>query len=242
MPAERKVTNHQLIWERLPEKSALNREQIVQTAIAIADVEGAQGITMRRIATELDAGAMSLYRHVFSKDDLLDLMIDDVFGEIVLPEPHADEWRSALAALASATRAVFKRHPWLSTVLNSRPTLGPNYMRWFERSLAIVADLNLDSATMVQIVGALYGYVGGVVSYELAEQENTRRTGLTEEDKRAYATPYVQQIIANGQHPNFARFFVEGVNLDPDQSFAFGLSCLLDGFAMRIAEQHATQP
>jgi hypothetical protein len=87
------------------------------------------------------------------------------------------------------------------------------------------------------MVSVLYAYVGGVVNYELAEEENTRRTGLTEQDKRMYAAPYVQQIIASGRYPNFARFFTEGVNLDPDQGFAFGLDCLLDGLAARLPQR-----
>ena len=232
------VVKHQFIWDRLQiraDQPALNRRQIVQTAIAIADVAGVEGISMRRIAAELGAGPMSLYRHVFSKDDLLDLMIDEVFGEIMLPDVTSGAWRHNLMMLAQETRRVFRRHPWLSAVLNSRPTLGPNYMRWFECSLAALALLNLEVETMMQMVGTLYAYVGGVVGYEVAEEEHVRRTGLTAEDKRSYATPYMEQLIERGQHPNFARFFRAGIQLDPEQGFEFGLQCLLDGFAVRLS-------
>jgi len=228
-----------LIWERLRQSArsaqpALNRDQIIHAAIVIADTEGAQAITMRRIAAELGAAAMSLYRHVFSKEDLLDLMLDHVFGEIALPEQPSGDWRTDLRRLAYATRSVFTAHPWLIPLLTSRPNIGPNYLRWFEFSLAAVADLGFDIMTMTQIVSMLGGYVTAVVGYEAAEEENTRRTGLTEEDKRMYATPYVQEIIASGRYPNFARFFTAGVTLDPDQWFEFGLSCLLDGLAVRV--------
>jgi AcrR family transcriptional regulator len=239
MTKEQPQPNRGLIWERLQQsprslQPALNRDQIVRAAIEIADTEGAQAITMRRIAAELDAAAMSLYRHVFSKEDLLDLMLDQVFGEIALPVQPSGDWRADLSALAYATRSMFKLHPWLIPLLTSRPTIGPNYLGWFEFSLATVANLGFDITTMAQIVSVLAGYVTAVVGYEVAEEQNTQRTGLTEEDKRMYATPYVQQIIASGRYPNFARFFSAGVTLDPEQGFAFGLGCLLDGLAARL--------
>jgi hypothetical protein len=116
----------------------------------------------------------------------------------------------------------------------SRPTLGPNYLRWFEFSLAAIADLGFDIATMTQIVGVLAGYVTAAAGNEYAEAENTRRTGFSEEAKRAFATPYVQKVIASGLYPNFARFFSERVTLDPEQGFSFGLECILDGLAARL--------
>jgi len=228
-----------LIWERLQQSArepqpVLNRDQIIRAAITIADTEGAQGITMRRIAGELGAAAMSLYRHVFSKEDLLDLMLDHMFGEIALPDQPSGDWRADLHTLAYATRNVFRRHPWLIPLLTSRPNIGPNYLRWFEFSLAAVANLGFDIMTMTQIVSMLGGYVTAVVGYEVAEEEHNRRTGLTEDDKRMFATPYVQRIIASGHYPNFARFFSAGMTLDPEQGFAFGLGCLLDGLAARV--------
>lgn len=223
-----------LIWERAP--SPLKREQIVRAAIAVADAEGSQGVSMRRIAGELGAGAMSLYRHVSGKEDLLDLMLDEVFAEIALPATPNGDWRASLRALAHTTRAVFRRHPWVLPLLTSRPTLGPNYLRWFEFSLAAVATLGLNIQTTTQVVGVVNAYVIGVVGYELAEEENTRRTGFSEADKHRYATPYVQQVIASGKYPHFERFFAEGATPDPDQGFAFGLDSLLDGLHARLVQ------
>jgi AcrR family transcriptional regulator len=227
-----------LIWERLQQPAsgrlALSRDQIVQTAMNIADAEGAQAITMRRIAAELGSTAMALYRHIFSKEDLLDLMLDAVFGEIALPEGPSGDWRADLRGFAYASRAVLKRHAWVMPLLISRPTLGPNYLRWFEYSLAAVADQGLDIATMAKISGVISGYVGAVVSYEVAEEQHTRRIGLSEADKRMFAAPYVEKLMASGRYPNFARFFAEEVSLDPEQSFAFGVECVLDGIAARM--------
>lgn len=228
-----------LIWERLlrqsrNEQPSLTRDQIVRVAMTIADADGVQGVTMRRIATQLGSAAMSLYRHVFSKEDLLDLMLDAVFGEIDLPQQPSGDWWADLRTFAYETRAVFKRHTWVMPLMISRPTLGPHYLRWFEFSLAAIANHGLDIATMTKVSGMVSAYVGATASYEVAEEENTRRIGLSEADKRVLVTPYVQQVIASGQYPNFARFFTEEVDLDPEQGFAFGLDCLLDGIAARL--------
>lgn len=230
-----------LIWERLAQQStslqpALSRTHIVAVALALADAEGLQAITMRRIATALGSAPMSLYRHIAHKDDLLDLMLDAVFGEIELG-PSSGDWQTDLRTLAQGTRVIFMRHPWIMPLLNSRPTIGPNYLRWFDHSLGIVASLGLDIATISQLIGVLFGYVIGVVNYEVAEAETTRRTGFNEDDKRAYATasPYLQQIISSGHYPHFARYFNATVAVDPEQSFAFGLDCLLAGFTARLA-------
>lgn len=231
-----------LIWERLQQAAsgarlALSREQIVQTAMAIADAEGAQAISMRRIASELGSTAMALYRHVFSKDDLLDLLLDAVFGEIALPEQPSGSWRGDLRAFAYASRAALKRHPWVMPLMISRPTLGPNYIRWFEFSLACLAQQEPDIATVTKLVSVLSGYVGATVSYEVAEEAHTQRIGLSEAEKRDIATPYVQQLIASGRYPNFARFFAAELSADPEQSFAFGVECVLDGIAAQLARR-----
>ena len=240
------VTNHMsrkesppdLIWARLPQQRdpqlVLNREQIVRVAMRMADAEGLQRISMRRIAAELDAAAMSLYRHIRSKDDLLDLMLDAGFGELALPEQLSGDWRADLRKLAAEVRTILKRHPWLAVLLSSRPPLGPNYLRYFEFLLSTVAGLGLSIDMMIRITAAVIVYDMGYVSYELAEEENTRRTGLTEEDKHALAAPYVQQVIATGAFPNFERFYQAGAAPPDDEGFTFGLDCLLDGLAARL--------
>jgi AcrR family transcriptional regulator len=230
-----------LIWERLPPaagaRQTLTRDQIVRTATAVADAEGAQAISMRRIAQELGLTAMALYRHVLSKDDLLDLMLDAVFGEIGLPERPSGDWRADLRSFAYETRAVLKRHSWVLPLLVSRPTLGPNYLRWFEFALACVAERGLDITTMTKVVGVLGGYISATVMNELAEEENNRRIGLSEDEKRASITSYIQQVVASGRYPNFARFFDEHVNPDPEESFTFGIECFLDGVAAQLSKR-----
>jgi AcrR family transcriptional regulator len=179
--------------------------------------------------SEVGAGTMSLYRYLSSKEDLLDLMLDAAFGEIPLPTPPGPDWRVDLRALACATRRVLKKHPWLGPLLTSRPPLGPNYLRWFEFSLAALARRGVGTETAVEVVGTLHAYVSGVVGYELAEAETNRRHGLSEARKRALAAPYLETLLASGRFPNLARFVQHGSGRPTESAFEFGLDCVLDG-------------
>ena len=100
--------------------AALSRDEIVRAAIKVADAEGPDAVSMRRIARELNAGTMSLYWHVASKEELLDLMIDSVQGEQLAPEPSGD-WRADLRALTRSARAALHRHPWMVDFIGGRP-------------------------------------------------------------------------------------------------------------------------
>src|SRR5262245_14775539 len=111
-----------VIWERVGRASrgphpSLTHERIARAAIAIADDEGIESVSMRKVAARLRAGTMSLYRYVDGKDDLIDLMIDEVYGEAQC-EPHSGNWRADLARIASDIRSVSLRHPWLANVLS----------------------------------------------------------------------------------------------------------------------------
>ena len=236
-----KGSQHGLIWARLQQQRdpqlSLSREQIVRAALQIADAEGLQGITMRRVARELGSAAMSLYRHIYSKDDLLDLMLDEAFGEVELPGEPAGDWQAGLRQLAWETRRALKRHPWLAVLLSSRPPVGPNYLRYFEALLGTVARLGLDMKTMAAFVGSVNVFVIGYVSVELGEEESTRQTGLTVEDKHALGVPYLQPVLDSGRFPNLARFVQAGPMPPDDEGFRFGLDCLLSGLAERVLRE-----
>jgi AcrR family transcriptional regulator len=227
-----------LIWERLERgtggKPSLSIDAIVRAAIAIADEEGLEAISMRRVAEELRSGTMSLYRHVSSKEDLLDLLLDFAFGEIELPPKPSRNWKANLRLAARHTRVAMKRHPWLAGLLSRRPPLGPNYLRHFEFLLASVAALKLDIRAAVRVVGTLYVFVMGYVGFELAEEESYRKVGMSEAERRHAVTPYLDRVIATGRFPNLARFLVAGTDLPDDRGFEFGLDCVIEGMAARI--------
>jgi AcrR family transcriptional regulator len=220
----------------------LSRAEIVSTAIAVADAEGPDAISMRRIARELGAGAMSLYWHVGSKEELLDLMLESIEAEIEVPEPSGN-WRADLRAFAGRARAAMLQHRWAMEFLGGRPPSGPNDARNLERLLGILDGLDLDARTTMDILGTVVTYVMGAVIREAQEIRGERdqelaEQNLTEEEIQAEREHYRKWFEASGQYPRIARFVDEDVDPDDpetrDERFEFGLDCVLDGIAARL--------
>jgi len=224
----------------------LSRAEIVSTAIAVADAEGPDAISMRRIARELGAGAMSLYWHVGSKEELLDLMLESIEAEIEVPEPSGD-WRADLGAFAHRTRAAMTPHPWAMEFIGSRPPSGPNDARNLERLLGVLDGLldgPADARLAMNIFGAVATYVMGAVMREVQEvrfQRDQERAAaaLTEEELQAEHERYRKWFEASGRYPRIVRLMELDVDPDDpatrDERFQFGLDCVLDGIAARLS-------
>ena len=226
----------ELVWtkdRRTPRRQAPSVERIVRTAVAIADAEGLPALSMRRVATDLGSGTASLYRYVAGRDDLLDLMIDAVHGETAPPAPTGD-WRADLTGVAHHVRTTLLRHPWLTAELTGRPALGANSLRRHDAALTAAAALTPDITLAAGVVDAVLAYVFGTVARELAEAQARRRTGLTEDQWRASVGPYIRDVVASGAYPQFARLVRDAGEPAPDDRFAFGLACVLDGVAARV--------
>ncbi|MFC0431123.1 TetR/AcrR family transcriptional regulator [Kutzneria buriramensis] len=227
-----------LVWTRLAEqrrRQALSVEQIVAVAIRLADAEGTQALTMRRVATEAGTGTTSLYRYVTNKDELLELMVDAVQGEREWPTPSGD-WRADLTVVADGMRATMLRHPWLATELRSRPTLGPNALRQADFALAAAGGATDDITLASALLGTVANYVHGAVLAELSEREDVRSTGMTQDEWRSAVSPYVREVIIDsGNYPRVARRIFEADDLSHDQQFAFGLECVLAGIEKSVA-------
>src|SRR5215475_3967192 len=148
--------------------SGLSREEIVDVAIAIADSDGAEAVSMRKIAQVLRAGAMSLYWHLASKEHLLELMLDALMADVVVPEPTGD-WQEDLRVQARSQRQVLLRHKWVINFIAARPPLGPNTLRNLDKSLATLDCLDIDTATAMNFLQTVSTYVSGAVIRELAE-------------------------------------------------------------------------
>jgi AcrR family transcriptional regulator len=214
---------------------AYSREQITAAAVKLADAEGIEAISIRRIAREVNAGTMSLYRYIGSKDDLIELMTDAVQGEDEPPE-LTGSWRADLEHVAELQRAVLRRHPWLTTLAPGRPSFGPNTVRALEHGLRCVDGIGLDIDEMLVIVLSVTSFVRGFVQSELAEAEAQRRTKLTEEEWRQAQAPYVQQLIDSGEFPLVAKVILDAElpHMDLDRQFDTGLAHLLDGISARL--------
>jgi AcrR family transcriptional regulator len=223
----------------------LTREEIVDAAIAIADAEGADALSMRRIAQVLSAGTMSLYWHVASKEHLLDLMRDMLMTEVGVPEPSGD-WRADLRAMAVSLRAMLSRHRWLMDFVGGRPPLGPNTMLALEANLTILAQLNLDLPVEIDVMTAISTYVSGVVLREAQELrvQQAEREEAEVDPPRALADrmAWRDRLAATGLFPRFVSMIDARIDPDApetmDARFEFGLDCLLDGIAARIAARH----
>lgn len=225
------------VWTRPrpePRRRAPGVDQYVAAALAVADAEGLAAVSMRRVAGDLGSGTASLYRYITNRDELVDLMVDAAQGEDPLPE-SAEDWRAGLGAVAHALRATLLRHPWLAGELAGRPALGPNSLRRSEAALSAAVALTPDITLASQALVTVHAYVLGSVASQQALRRAEQRTGLSEEEWQRSVGPYISEVLAAGEHPMLARRVLEAEELDPDVEFAFGLDCVLDGLAARLA-------
>jgi AcrR family transcriptional regulator len=134
---------HELVWEEEVSDGSLTRAAIVLTAMEIADAEGLDAVSIRRVAARLGVRPMSLYTHIASKEDLIALMLNEAVAGVLLPEPLPEDWREALRAIAHRSYHEFLAHPWALEALGRASRVGPNLQRHGEQSEAAVAPLGL---------------------------------------------------------------------------------------------------
>jgi AcrR family transcriptional regulator len=231
------------IWMR-PERAgrgprpAHSRDEIAAAAVRIADADGLDAVSMRRVAAEISASTMALYNYVNGKEDLLDLMIDAVSAEYQLPAGPLGDWRGVLLALARQGRAIALRHPWLPRALTQRPAvalMGPNALRYTEFILTAVNGV-LDASTAMELIGLLTAVVHSYVQSELAQSEAERQAGLSADEFQASMAAYLGRVIASGRYPRFTQVVMEGASTPPpnaDAIFERAVNRLLDGFSTR---------
>lgn len=177
---------------------AHTREQVVDTAIRLADAEGIAAVTIRRTATEIGAGAMSLYTYVPDKDRLLDLMVDRVGRELPAIEITGD-WRTDLLALAAAQRTLMLAHPWLPAALPSRRLTGRHMLAYLEQGLAALAPTGLDGPTKMEVIALVTGFVASYVTSELAPATPTsEQVALITEAVASGDFPHLAAVVAAG--------------------------------------------
>jgi AcrR family transcriptional regulator len=231
--AGRRAPEPGLIWIRpTPEQPKRpTRNDIVAAAIDLADAEGLQAVSIRRVAAALRTRPMGLYSRIARKDDLLDLMLDQVLGEVLLDQ-LPDDWRQALRAMARQTRATARRHPWIIGALGQRPAIGPNGMRHREQSLAAVAGLDVDLFRKGALLEAVDAYTIGHVTMELAERETKRRERLSDPQWQTATRAYLQRLLDSGDFPHLADLGLDAALSPAEQQRLFdaGLEWLLTGF------------
>lgn len=216
-----------------PLPPALTRADVLRAAVAVADREGLDAVTMRRLAAELGVGPMSLYRHVATKDDLVLLMADDVVRAAELPDPGPDGWRAKLELVARRQWALCRRHLWLPRAISfTRPLLVPGLAAYTEWTLRALDGLGLSPAARMREALTLHALVVTVASSLAEEVEAEQETGVTLDRWRQAQRERTGELL-DGRFPLLAA--VPGdVAADLDGLFEYGLARHLDGVAVLL--------
>jgi AcrR family transcriptional regulator len=214
-------------------RASLTREAIVDAAVAILDEDGLDGLTMRAVADRLGSGAMSLYRHVESREALLDLVVLRLTGDATSLVRTGD-WRADLAALAQEMRAVLVRRPNLTVLLTSRAASPSAGLANLDVALGILRDAGLSPADAALANHALGNYVAGAALWQAV---GLGGAGGEERRRRAAAAAAAIAAVPPELAPNVAWAADALFAGSLEDRFAFGLEVLLDGLAARIAGQ-----
>ena len=249
----------ELLWGRAAApargpKQGLTPMEIARAAIELADVEGLEGVTMRKVADRLGRSAMSLYTYVPSKAELIDLMLDTALGDLPGSYATGRGWRADAEASARAGWELYQRHPWLLQVSAVRSLMGPNETRTYEALLAVFDGIGLDGLQMSRIVGLLADFVRGVATSLVDASLAERVTGMSDDEWWHARSPVFEELAGEDFAERFpvitriqshedtfsqpfddslaeGRSYTEAVALD---TFEFGLARLLDGVEVYI--------
>lgn len=203
----------------------LSRERVLVAAVAFADEHGIASLSMRKLGEVLGVEAMSLYNHVANKDQLLDGMVDLVFGEIDLPAGGAD-WKTAMRERAQSARQALRRHPWAIALMSTRLSPGPATLRHHDGVIGNLRAGGFSFSLAAHAFSALDSYI-----YGFALQEATLPLGDTEEETAEVAQVMMAQVPAD-EYPHLTEFTLEHVlqpGYDYGDEFGFGLDLILDG-------------
>jgi AcrR family transcriptional regulator len=219
-------------------RTPLTRERVLQAAIALADRDGLEALSMRRLGQELGVEAMALYRHVRDKDDLLDSLVEAIVGEILThqPAPRA-KWKASLRSQILEARAVMLRHPWARRVLEDRGVGGPATLAYIETVLATLRAGGFSVDLAHHALHVLGSRILGFNQDLFEDSTPDPATAPTPEDdpirsgRMAAAFPRITELATSVSHDG-----VLGA-CDDDVEFAFGLDLVLDGLDRRANEK-----
>lgn len=223
-------------------KPALTLEQIVAAGIELADAEGLEAVSMKRISDQLGVGTMTLYTYVPDKATLLMAMLDTVFGGTDLPD-SSHEWRDYLVRSAEAILQTYLRHPWGLEVVADGPPISPNQMRFLETTMEVLEPLTLTDREKIDIAMTISYFVRGAADIGGGILRAERASGLSPEEVGARQQEALIRVLDPAEFPLTLRVLT-GPPEDPppmnewdDFGFRFGLDRLLDGIEALLADR-----
>ncbi|MEV6106784.1 TetR/AcrR family transcriptional regulator [Streptomyces sp. NPDC051940] len=224
-------------------RPALTLDRIVGAAIAVADAEGLEAVSMRRLAGDLGVGTMSLYRYVPGKGELLDLMLDRVSA--VDPERVGtldDDWREALRQLARGMWELYVGHPWLLHVDQARPVLGPNGLKGFEIALTGLDGTPLGGREKTNVVTIVEALVSSIARTHVNAAQAEARTGISDAEFWEAQMPALSKAMQSGAYPHIAALEPDAFSTPGDAVVAFAMERLIDGFEVFFAGRDGPPP
>jgi AcrR family transcriptional regulator len=212
----------------MPKRAPLSRDRVLRAALELADEGGTGALTMQQIGRRLGVEAMSLYRHVRNKDDILDGIVDLVFAEIELPADRSS-WRTVLRARSISARAALRRHPWAITLMESRMAPGPANLRSHDDTLSVLLDSGCSATMATHAYNLVDSYVLGFALQEVNLPFSNA------EELAAVGELLIAQVPAD-QYPNLVRVSAElfASGFDYADEFEFGLDLILDGIERAV--------
>ncbi|WP_036324039.1 TetR/AcrR family transcriptional regulator C-terminal domain-containing protein [Microbispora sp. ATCC PTA-5024] len=217
-------------------EQGLSREQIVKAALELLDAEGLDALSMRKLGARLGAGATSLYWYVATKDELLELVMDEVYAMVTVPEDV--DWREAARVFSYGLRGAVLGHPWSATLVGVVPALGPNALTAADRLMGAFIRAGFDGIDVDYAMTAVVSYTLGSTIPEVAWTSAVAASGTDVSRLQAEVGSVVMELSAD--RPNLRERYAAyaGKKLDPlvarRLAFEFGLSALLDGLTTRI--------
>ncbi len=226
--------------ERPVQATATSRQEIVEAAVKLADEEGIEAVSMRRLAERLGVGTMTPYTYVESKDELVELMRDEVARAMLVPAPLPGDWREALRQIALRTREAMEAHPWAVSARPHGRRVRINLARHIEQSASVVETLGADPEIGKAALTAVDDYVIGHCLRLRSRQGviRARRAAVAAGEEPGPAIdPAVEAAIESGELRRVGRIFAARAEsgrlaVAPEPDFERGLEWLLDGIEL----------
>ncbi|MEU3019054.1 MULTISPECIES: TetR/AcrR family transcriptional regulator [unclassified Nocardiopsis] len=227
-----------LLWSGLGRprrgpRHQLTVQRLVEAAMTVAEEDGVEALSMRRVAARLGVGTATLYTYVPDKAALLALMVDEMVGQATPPHTRPGGWRERVEAWAREDLASFRAHPWL-VEMTSGPYVGPNGFAWMDSALRALDGTGLPEEEAYAVVGAVDGLVRGHVGRVVEADRAGRWTSPDGESFASVQEGYLARWIEPGRHPAIER--MDAPPPTPEEVFERALAWLLDGVERRISE------